>query len=312
METAALIVAAGIDSCEDSIGPMLTMGSISVAERIIATFHQAGISRIAVVTGYNAESLERHLANNGIIFLRNPDYADTQMFDSAKIGFEYLKDKCSQILFTPVDIPLFTADTVKCLSECKDLLACPVCGEEYGHPIAISVSLLDEILADSGKNGLQGALSRCSVPMSCIQVQDRGILDDMKDPEQYHTLLTRHNEMLVRPVVQMTLAREKQFFDGKLALLLLLVNETGSVRTACKRMQISYSGGWNMIKNLESQLHHPLIERSQGGSGGGKSCLTKEGMWFVRKFHEMEVEVQKKADELYESYFGEFFSPESD
>lgn len=307
METAALIVAAGVDSCEDSLGPMLTMGSISVAERIIATFHQAGISRIAVVTGYNAERLERHLANNGVIFLRNPDYAATQMFDSAKIGLEYLKDKCDRILFTPVDIPLFTADTVKSLCESTDLLACPVCGKEYGHPISISVSLLDEILKDSGKDGLQGALARCKVPMSCIQVQDRGILDDMKDSEQYHTLLDHHNETLMRPVVQVTLAKEKTFFDAKLALLLTLIHETGSVRTACQRMQISYSGGWNMIKNLESQMHHPLIERSQGGAGGGKSCLTEEGMWFVRSFHEMEEELQKKADELYERYFGEFF-----
>lgn len=307
METAALIVAAGVDSCKDSFGPMLTMGSISVAERIIATFRQAGISRIAVVTGYNAERLERHLANNGVIFLRNPDYADTQMFDSAKIGLEYLKDKCDRILFTPVDIALFTADTVKSLSESTEPLACPVCGKEYGHPIAVSVSLVEQILKDSGTDGLQGALSRCKVPMSCIQVQDKGILDDMPDSEQYHTLLNRHNEKLMRPVVQVTLAREKVFFDAKLALLLTLIHETGSVRTACQRMQISYSGGWNMIKNLESQLHYSLIERSQGGAGGGKSCLTEDGRWFVRSFLEMEEELQKAADVLYESYFGEFF-----
>ena len=30
------------------------------------------------------------------------------MFDFAKIGLDYLKNKCDNILFTPVAVPLFT------------------------------------------------------------------------------------------------------------------------------------------------------------------------------------------------------------
>lgn len=307
MQTAALIVAAGKASGEDSKNPMFMMGSISVTQRIIATFHQAGINRIAVVTGYRAEEVERHLANNGVIFLRNAEYADTQMFDSAKIGLRYLKDKCDRILFTPADIPLFTAETVRCLNECNALLASPVCGETCGHPTLISASLVGELLADTGKGGLEGALSRCSVPLSRIPVQDKGILDGAGSREQYSALLNAHNAGLVRPVVQVTLVREKPFFDGKLALLLRLVDETHSVRTACRQMQISYTGGWNMIRNLESQVHYPLIERSQGGAGGGKSRLTEEGLWLVRKFEQFEEELRRTADGLYESYFDGFF-----
>ena len=50
------------------------MYTISVAQRIIATFQQAGVGKIVMVTGYNAVTLERHLAGNGVIFLRNEDY----------------------------------------------------------------------------------------------------------------------------------------------------------------------------------------------------------------------------------------------
>ena len=161
MQIGAVIVAAGMSSRMGDFKPMLNIGSISIAQRIVATFHQAGISRIAVVTGYNAPLLERHLSNSGLVFLRNEAYATTQMFDSAKIGLEYLKDKCDRILFTPVDIPLFTALTVQQLIEADAPLCCPVCEGKAGHPLLISSALLDGILADSGEGGLQGAISRC-------------------------------------------------------------------------------------------------------------------------------------------------------
>ena len=104
MQFGALIVAAGMSSRMGEFKPMLNIGSISIAQRIVATLRQSGVTRIVMVTGHNAWELEHHLANNGLIFLRNEQYRTTQMFDSAKIGLEYLKDKCDGILFTPVDI----------------------------------------------------------------------------------------------------------------------------------------------------------------------------------------------------------------
>ncbi|MGI6152038.1 MAG: nucleotidyltransferase family protein, partial [Christensenellales bacterium] len=74
METGVVIVAAGMSSRMGDFKPMLNIGSISIAQRIIATFQQAGVKRIVVVTGYNADILEHHLAKCGVIFLRNEQY----------------------------------------------------------------------------------------------------------------------------------------------------------------------------------------------------------------------------------------------
>jgi len=111
MKVGAVITAAGMSSRMGDFKPMLSIGSISVAQRVIATLQQAGVFQIVVVTGYNADVLEKHLAKSGVIFLRNEDYKNTEMFDSACIGLNYLKNKCNRVLFTPVDIPLFRADT---------------------------------------------------------------------------------------------------------------------------------------------------------------------------------------------------------
>ncbi len=305
MQIGAVIVAAGMSSRMGDFKPMLNIGSISIAQRIVATFHQAGVTKIAVVTGYNAPLLERHLANNGLVFLRNEDYASTQMFDSAKIGLGYMRDKCDRILFTPVDIPLFTAMTVTQLIESDAALCCPVCEGRTGHPLLIASELVERILADSGEGGLQGAISRCGAAMLRIPVEDPGVLHDADTPADYKALLQLHNEQLIRPEVAVSLSREKPFFDEKTAMLLALVNETCSVRSACQRMQISYSTGWNIIRALESQLHFPLLERSQGGANGGESRLTDKGRRLLGCYERYSERLRREAAELFESYFGE-------
>ncbi len=307
MTNAALIVAAGMSSRMGDFKPMLNIGSISIAQRVVATFKQAGVEKIVMITGYNATLLERHLSGNGIVFLRNEEYRTTQMFDSVCIGLRYLRDKCDRVLFTPVDIPLFTAATVRALLETDSPLACPSVEGETGHPTLISSSLFDAILSDSGTEGLRGALDRCGAKMEKVPVEDKGILHDADTPEDYRALLKYHNDPLVRPVLSVSLAREKVFFDGRAAMLLRLIDETRSVRSACQRMQMSYSSGWNVIRTLESQLCRTLIERSQGGTGGGKSSLTDDGKLLLERYEAFSEELRNHAAELFDSYFEGLF-----
>ena len=304
MQIGALITAAGMSSRMGDFKPMLNIGSISIAQRIVATLQQAGIQKIVMVTGYNAVTLERHLSGNGIIFLRNEAYETTQMFDSVKIGLSYLQDKCDRVVFTPVDVPLFTARTVKSLLETDAELACPECQGQDGHPLLIANRLLPEILAHNGEMGLRGAIEGCSVPLTRIHVEDPGTLHDADTPEDYTALLSYHNEQLIRPQVSVALTREKPFFDEQIAMLLQLVDETHSVRLACSRMQISYSTGWNIIRTLESQMQYSLLRRTQGGSGGSQSCLTDEGRELLDLYNAYRTKLQEAARDLYNTYFG--------
>ena len=299
MQTAALIVAAGMSSRMGDFKPMLSIGSITIAQRVIANFHQAGIGKIVM-----AVTLERHLSGSGVIFLRNDHYETTQMFDSVKIGLEYLMDKCDRVLFTPVDVPLFTAETVRRLLASEAALACPVCDDQQGHPLLISAALLPKILSDCGEQGLKGAVSRCGAALTAVAVDDPGTLRDADTPEDYSALVEYHNSQLIRPVVSVSLNREMPFFDRKTAMLLMLIDETSSVRAAGQRMQLSYSSCWNLIHTLESQLNFPLIERTQGGAGGSQSRLTQRGRLLLERFNAYEQKLRDTASELYESYFG--------
>lgn len=303
MNCGALIVAAGMSSRMGDFKPMLNIGSISIAQRIIATLRQGGAERIVVVTGHNADMLERHLAKSGVVFLRNEQYRSTQMLDSAKLGLAYLRDKCRQVLFTPVDIPLFTANTVGLLLNSGAPLACPVCEGQRGHPMLISSALIGKILAYKGENGLKGAIESCGAPLTLVESDDPGILRDADTPEDYRALLDYHNSQLVRPELNVRLAKERPFFDSRIAMLLSLVGETSSVRKACSRMQMSYSSGWNTINSVEAQLGYPLIERTQGGARGGRSVLTPAGRELLRLFELFEAESREAVNALYDKYF---------
>ena len=307
MDTGAVVVAAGMSSRMGDFKPMLSIGSISVAQRVVATLKQAGAARVVVVTGYNAEELERHLASSGVVFLRNENYRTTHMFDSALIGLRYLRDKCRQVLFTPVDIPLFTAATVDALLTSGAELACPVCGGTRGHPILMSANVIDRVLEDSGESGLDGALSRCGVPMTLVEVDYHVIHHDADTPEDYRELLRMHNSQLTRPVVQVSICREKRFLDPRVAMLLTLTDETQSVRAACQRMQLSYSSGWNAINLLEAELGYPVVARTQGGQRGGRSSLTEKGRALLRAYEAYTLRLRAMADELFVQYFPDLF-----
>ncbi|HWP79844.1 MAG TPA: NTP transferase domain-containing protein [Candidatus Acidoferrum sp.] len=307
MEICAVIAAAGMSSRMGEFKPMLTIGSISVAQRIVATLRQAGVSKIVVVTGHNADALERHLSKSGAVFLRNENYRTTQMFDSARIGLSYILDKCDAALFTPVDIPLFTAGTVRKLMKSGADYACPVCCGQRGHPILLSRNVIQKVLEDSGEGGLAGALARCGIPEAPVEVEDRGVLFDADTPEDFDVLLDYHNSQLVRPVVKVALARELPFFDERIAMLLRLIEETSSVHAACRRMQMSYSAGWNTINGIESQLGYRLVERSHGGSGGGSSRLSPEGTALLQRFDRFNDGLKRQAERLYDRYFSDIF-----
>ena len=185
--------------------------------------------------------------------------------------------------------------------------ACPMCMGQQGHPILIGNALIPEILNDCGQQGLKGAMDRCSTPLQRIEVNDPGTVHDADTPEDFSALVDYHNSQLVRPVVSVSLNKEKPFFDSKIAMLLMLVEETHSVRAAGQRMQLSYSSCWNTIKTLESQLSYTLIERSQGGAGGSQSRLTPKGKALLERFLAYEKALKEQAATMYDTYFGGIF-----
>lgn len=304
LKTGAVIVAAGMSSRMGDFKPMLQLGAISIVERIIANFQQADVFPIVLVTGFRAQELERHLNKQGVIYVRNEDYSHTEMSDSAGIGLSYIHDKCDRTFFTPVDIPLFTVSTLYKLMESPGKIVKPVYDGIDGHPVLLSCDILPQLIELGKREGLDKAMCEFLGETEFVSVEDGGVLHDVDTPEDYDNLLQYHNRQLLRPVVDVSLMREGKLFDKSSAMLLYMIEHAGTVKDACKKMNISYSKAWNILSELEKNLGFSLVERKPGGEYGGESQLTKEGKEMLAKYRQYSDGVKKFA----QRYFRECFS----
>ena len=79
------------------------------------------------------------------------------MLDYAGRGLDYFRKSCERIFFCPADVPLFSVQTVKAMTEAESPVVIPVYEGRKGHPILIHADLVPGICAYRGERGLQGA-----------------------------------------------------------------------------------------------------------------------------------------------------------
>lgn len=76
----------------------------------------------------------------------------------------------------------------------------------------------------------------------------------------------------------------ERFFGPGPVELLGLIEETGSINQAAKKMQMSYKKAWEMINNLNTVARQPLVITSTGGEKGGGSCISPEAKELVAHY----------------------------
>lgn len=195
MTTGAVIAAAGMSSRMGACKQLLRIGGLTLVERILRSFQAVGVEELVVVTGFRADEVEASLAGYPVTFLRNERYRQSQMFDSAKLGFAHLQGRCRRVFFTPADVPLFSTATLRALLAVNAPLVQPVTDSQLGHPILLGREVLPLLLADEGEGGLAGALARTGVAAQLLPVADPGSLLDADTPEAF----ARLNELYHSP-----------------------------------------------------------------------------------------------------------------
>lgn len=113
----AVIAAAGKSGGYKSYDKMKSVDGIQVLRQMILNFKRAGVDEIVLITGYQAEQVEKKLAKLGAVFLRSEDYEKEEMITSAVRGMNYLKPRCEKFFFCPAGVSLFTEDTVRVLMQ---------------------------------------------------------------------------------------------------------------------------------------------------------------------------------------------------
>ena len=182
---AAVIAAAGMSSRMGRFKPLLELGGKPMIRHIADTFRTFGVEKLVVVTGNNAVALEKSLPGDDIEFVYNERYAETQMFDSAKLGLGRVASIYENIFFTTADIPLFSAAVLDRLSRTGGGFVCPTFAGREGHPVLLRGDTAMRLLADDGDGGMRRAVERQGINKICVGVAERGILFDADTPADF-------------------------------------------------------------------------------------------------------------------------------
>ena len=309
MNTGAMILAAGNITNERGVTPLTHIGSVSMVERIYQTLRTAHLDQVVLITGYNGKQLEAALKDRNIVFLRNPNYMTTDMLASIKIGLRYFGNTMDRILIAPVDVPLFTGNTVKALfADPSADVTIPVFQKKQGHPVCIANSAVQPLLHYQ-EGRFDQALLSSNFRIHYINLDDPGILADLGSCDADADWVAQHSHHLLRPEVQVKLVKERDFFDPLSASLLQQIKNTGSVRRSCARLNISYSRGWSILQTAEKQLGFQLTHRVQGGSGGGSAVLTSEGEEFLYRYQKFQREMEASAEQIFVRWFADYMVP---
>ena len=93
--------------------------------------------------------------------------------------------------------------------------------------------------------------------------------------------------LTIKTNLRFTFAGGARLSHGK-AELLELIRETGSIRQAAQRMDMSYRRGWLLSDELNRMFLQPVIETKHGGKSGGGAVLTEFGEALLARFRDME------------------------
>jgi len=115
--------------------------------------------------------------------------------------------------------------------------------------------------------------------------------------------------MKLRPRITIRIfadGKEKGFGPG-IAELLERIMTSGSLRSACAEMEMSYSKGWTIIRSCEKSLGFTLLERTTGGENGGGSTVTENGKNMLKCYRQLEKQIEAEGTELLQKQFGSLF-----
>ncbi len=86
-----------------------------------------------------------------------------------------------------------------------------------------------------------------------------------------------------RMKLQLYLDRTRWLGPGK-ADLLALIDETGSISAAGRRMGMSYKRAWMLVETLNAMFDGPLVDSARGGAQGGGAQVTPLGHAVLARF----------------------------
>ena len=185
----AILLAAGQSRRMGQPKMLLPWGEKTVIEHVIATFLQAGISDILIVTGGAQVDVEKAVDRYPVRKIHNPDYATGEMLSSLQCGLRAMSAGVQAALIGLGDQPQVQEASVRAICEAYRAggsgLIVPSFQMKRGHPWLVSRALWNEILTLPPPETLRDFLNKHARQIEYVNLDTSTILEDLDTPEDY-------------------------------------------------------------------------------------------------------------------------------
>jgi molybdenum cofactor cytidylyltransferase len=185
---AAVILAAGRSTRMG--GPNKLLAEIGGRPLVRIVTEQALASQasdVIVVTGHQAEQVEKALLGLKVKFVRNPDFAEG-LASSVKAGIAAVPDNADGAVICLGDMPLISAHLIDRLIEAfapdrGNLIAVPVSDGRHGNPVLWSRRFFSELMTLDGDIGARHLIAKHSEAVAEVPVEGHGAFLDIDTPQ---------------------------------------------------------------------------------------------------------------------------------
>jgi len=185
---AAIILAAGRSTRMG--GPNKLLAELGGKTLVRIVTEQALASKaqgVIVVTGHQAEQVEKALQGLKVKFVRNPDFAEG-LASSVKAGVAAVPDNADGAVICLGDMPLISAHLIDRLIEAfapdrGNLIAVPVSDGRRGNPVLWSRRFFNELMTLDGDIGARHLIAKHSEAVAEVAVEGHGAFLDIDTPQ---------------------------------------------------------------------------------------------------------------------------------
>jgi molybdenum cofactor cytidylyltransferase len=199
---AAIILAAGRSTRMG--GPNKLLADLGGKPLVRTVTEQALASKaqsVIVVTGHQAEQVEKALQGLKVKFVRNPDFAEG-LASSVKAGVAAVADSADGAVICLGDMPLISSNLIDRLIEAfapdrGHLIAVPVSDNKRGNPVLWSRRFFNELMTLNGDIGARHLIARHGEAVAEVPVEGFGAFVDIDTPQTLEA--ARRGEAVITP-----------------------------------------------------------------------------------------------------------------
>jgi len=184
----AIILAAGRSTRMGGPNKLLAeLGGKSLVRLVTEQALASKAHDVIVVTGHQAELVEKALAGLDVKFVRNPDFAEG-LASSVKAGIAAVPDDADGAVICLGDMPMISAQLIDHLIEAfapdrGNLIAVPVSDGRRGNPVLWSRRFFNELMALDGDIGARHLIARHGEAVAEVAVEGFGAFLDIDTPQ---------------------------------------------------------------------------------------------------------------------------------